>query len=62
MTRSNVNKRLAIAVARAAGVYPNLARRRISPHSVRHYADSRIMPNDKWKLGDSAVLKASASA
>ena len=36
MTRSNVNKRLAIAVARAAGVYPNLARRRISPHSVRH--------------------------
>jgi site-specific recombinase XerD len=36
MTRSNVNKRLAIAVARAAEVYPNLARRRISPHSVRH--------------------------
>jgi len=34
MTRSNVNKRLAIAVARAAGVYPNLARRRISPHSA----------------------------
>jgi site-specific recombinase XerC len=45
MTRSNVNKRLAIAVARAAGVYPNLARRRISPHSVSHYAESRIMPD-----------------
>jgi site-specific recombinase XerD len=43
MTRSNVNKRLAIAVARAAGVYPNLARRRISPHSVRHYSESRTI-------------------
>ena len=36
MTRSNVNKRLDIAVARAAEVYPNLAKRHISPHSVRH--------------------------
>jgi site-specific recombinase XerD len=36
MTRSNVNKRLDIAVARAAPVYPNLTKRHISPHSVRH--------------------------
>ena len=36
MTRSNVNKRLDIAVARAAEVYPNLTKRHVSPHSVRH--------------------------
>ena len=36
MTRSNVNKRLEIAVARAAEHYPNLNTRHISPHSVRH--------------------------
>jgi len=36
MTRSNVNKRLDIAVVRAAEVHPSLAKRRISPHSVRH--------------------------
>jgi len=34
MTRSNVNKRLDIAVARAAEVHPNLAKRHISPHSA----------------------------
>ena len=31
-------------------------------HDFRHYADSRIMPSSKRKLGDSAVLKASHSA
>ena len=31
-------------------------------HGLRHYADSRIMPSSKRKLGDSAVLKASHSA
>ena len=36
MTRSNVNKRLDIAVGRAAEVHPSLAKRHISPHSVRH--------------------------
>lgn len=36
MTRDNVTKRLDIAVARAATVYPSLATRRISPHSIRH--------------------------
>jgi site-specific recombinase XerC len=36
MTRSNINKRLDIAVARAAEAYPNLTRRHVSPQSVRH--------------------------
>jgi site-specific recombinase XerD len=36
MTRSNVNKRLVSAVARAAERYPSLSTRHISPHSVRH--------------------------
>jgi site-specific recombinase XerD len=36
MTRSNVNKRLAIAVTRAAERYPSLNTRHVSPHSVRH--------------------------
>ncbi len=36
MTRSNVNKRLDIAVSRAAEVHPGLAKRHVSPHSVRH--------------------------
>jgi site-specific recombinase XerD len=43
MTRSNVNKRLDIAVARAAEVYPNLTKRHVSPHSVRHYSESRTI-------------------
>ncbi len=36
MTRANVNQRLNIAVGRAAEVHRNLAKRRISPHSIRH--------------------------
>lgn len=36
MTRSNVNKRLEIAVARAAERCPSLNMRHVSPHSVRH--------------------------
>ena len=36
MTRDNVTKRLAIAVARAAKGRPGLAKRRISPHTIRH--------------------------
>jgi site-specific recombinase XerD len=36
MTRSNVRQRLDIAVARAAKVHSSLAKRRISPHTVRH--------------------------
>jgi site-specific recombinase XerD len=36
MTRSNVNNRLDIAVGRAAEAHPSLAKRHISPHSIRH--------------------------
>ena len=36
MTRDNVTKRLDIAVVRAAKVYASLAKRRISPHTIRH--------------------------
>lgn len=36
MTRSNVNKRLKIAVTRAAESYPSLNTRHVSPHSLRH--------------------------
>ena len=36
MSRSNVTKRLALAVQAAAETYPDLAKRRISPHSIRH--------------------------
>ena len=36
MTRDNVNRRLAIAVARASKVFPSLTNRHISPHTIRH--------------------------
>lgn len=36
MTRSNVTQRLNIAVARAAKVHSALAKRSISPHTIRH--------------------------
>jgi len=36
MTRCNVTQRLNIAVARAAEANPDLAKRTISPHTVRH--------------------------
>lgn len=36
MTRSNVTQRLDIAVARAAKVRPQLAKRKVSPHTIRH--------------------------
>jgi site-specific recombinase XerD len=36
MTRDNVAKRLALAVQKAAKVYVALAKRHISPHTIRH--------------------------
>ena len=36
MTRSNVNKRLALAVQRASSSFPELLARHISPHTIRH--------------------------
>jgi site-specific recombinase XerD len=37
MTRANVNQRLNIALTRAARTHPSLAKRSISPHTIRHY-------------------------
>ncbi len=42
MTRANVNQRLNIAVGRVVEMPPSLAKRRISPHSIRHYAELGI--------------------
>ena len=36
MTRSNVTQRLTLAVSSAATANPDLAKRRISPHTIRH--------------------------
>jgi site-specific recombinase XerD len=36
MTRANVTLRLALAVGRATETHPSLAKRRISPHTIRH--------------------------
>lgn len=36
MTRSNVARRLNLAVARAATQHPSLAKKRVSPHIIRH--------------------------
>ena len=36
MARSNVTQRLELAVSAAAERYPQLARRSISPHTIRH--------------------------
>ncbi|NCC22587.1 MAG: integrase [Alphaproteobacteria bacterium] len=36
MTRQNVNQRFDIAVTRATQTHPSLARRHISPHTIRH--------------------------
>jgi site-specific recombinase XerD len=45
MTRQNVNQRFDIAVTRATQTHPSLARRHVSPHTVRHYSESRTMPS-----------------
>jgi site-specific recombinase XerD len=36
MTRQNVNQRFTIAVTRATPTHPSLARRHVSPHTIRH--------------------------
>jgi site-specific recombinase XerD len=36
MTRTNVTLRLALAVRSATGAFPDLAKRRVSPHTIRH--------------------------
>ena len=43
MTRFNVTQRLDIAVARATEMHSSLSKRKISPHTVRHYVPFLIM-------------------
>ncbi len=43
MTRANVTQRLALAVQAAAKHHPALAKRQISPHSVRHTAAMHLL-------------------
>ena len=43
MSRFNVTQRLDIAVARATKMHSSLSKRRISPHTVRHYVPFLIM-------------------
>jgi site-specific recombinase XerD len=45
MTRCNVTQRLNIVVARAAQTYRSLSKRNISPHTIRHNPEYRIMPS-----------------
>ena len=46
MTRSNVTQRLALAVCSAAKANRHLAKRRISPHTIRHYLPFLTMSCD----------------
>jgi site-specific recombinase XerD len=46
MTRSNVTQRLDIAVARAAEVDTSLAKRSISPHTIRHSTAMHLLQSD----------------
>ena len=43
MSRSNVAQRLALAVARAAEGQPNLLKKRISPHTLRHTSAMHLL-------------------
>jgi site-specific recombinase XerD len=43
MTRSNVTQRLTLAVRAATPSHPELATRRISPHSIRHSTAMRLL-------------------
>jgi len=43
MTRCNVAQRLDLAVARASAQLPSLAKKRVSPHILRHYLPSLTM-------------------
>lgn len=43
MSRSNVTQRLSLAVQRAAGQLPNIANKRISPHTLRHTSAMHLL-------------------
>jgi site-specific recombinase XerD len=46
MSRSNVAQRLDLAVIRAAAEQPSLLKKRISPHTLRHYLPFLTMSSD----------------
>ncbi len=46
LTRSGVEHRLDLAVETAQNTCPSLKGRRISPHTIRHYPERRIMPSE----------------
>ena len=46
MSRSNVAQRLALAVSRAAVGQPSVLKKRVSPHTLRHYLPFRTMSCD----------------
>ena len=62
MTRTNVALRLAVAVQAATGAFPDLAKRRVSPHTIRHYAESRTMPSPWIRASERARLAQVCSA
>jgi site-specific recombinase XerD len=45
LSRSGVRQRLQHAVVKAIECCPSLAGRKVSPHTIRHYAARRIMPS-----------------
>ncbi|MFQ5799295.1 MAG: tyrosine-type recombinase/integrase, partial [Bacteroidota bacterium] len=44
LSRSGVEYRLRLAIKKAAERFPSLEKRKVSPHTFRHYAVYLIMP------------------
>jgi len=65
MSRSNVAQRLDLAVTRAAVEQPSLLKKRVSPHTLRHYLPSRTMSSNLGECcsvtGKISILVCSAS-
>lgn len=55
MTRSNVEKRLSLAVRRATAQYPELKKKRVSPHIIRHTTAMHLL-QDGVKFPEIALL------
>ena len=62
MTRANVTLRLALAVQHATAIRPALAKRKVSPHTIRHYSEFRTMPSPRKGALGVAQLTAALSA
>ena len=55
MTRSNVEKRLSLAVRRATTQYPELKKKRVSPHIIRHTTAMHLL-QDGVRFPEIALL------